>query len=256
MAKSLPQRRDISPKLDAADLEFQKVAKEKARVMAEDGRFMHGKMLSQNLLQERYENELKQEFASFRKQLKNGASKIVETLRALSVKNPLLFADDVMSAFRGLSKLSLDQAFTEKISQGISLQELANVSDETIDKLYQGAKSLYENASYEDAGDAFLFLSNLNPKKYVFWLGLANARYFLKRYDEAVKAYTNACDTNPSDLTCVRLASRSWAMLGETGKALDVLDRALLVSRQNQEFSNWKPILEEERAMLLAMRHR
>lgn len=256
MAKSFPQRKTLSPRLDAADLEFQKAAKEKARLMAEDGQLLQGKVLSQSLLQERYENELKQEFASFRKQLKNGASKIAEALRALSVQNPLLFADDVVSAFRSLSELSLDQAFTEKISQAISLQELANVSDETVDKLYQGAKSLYENASYEDAGDAFLFLSNLNPKKYAFWLGLANARYFLKRYEEAVKAYTNAYATNPSDLTCLRLASRSWAMLGETDKALDLLDRALLVSRQQQEFSNWTPILEEERATLLAMRHR
>ncbi len=258
MLNYMPLHKEPQKERDLIDQAFLNTAKEKARMMAEEALLKSGQILPLNVLQERFEKELEQEFTTFRKRLQNGSAKILESLQQLSIHHPELLAEDVTDAFTHISGLSEDiekdeQAFNEKIAQGVSLQELAQVSDETIDKLYQAAKNLYELKNYNDASDAFLFLTNINPKKFAFWLGLANALYCLKRYEEAIPAYTNAYTINPSNPNCYLYASYCHSACGEIEKAINTIDLALQTAEETKEFADWKPSLQEEKRRLGAI---
>lgn len=257
MQDPIPLKKDPPRELDAIDLGFQKSAAQIASTMADEELLKPGQMLPHNVLQERYQKELEEEFTLFRKRLKNGASKIVDTIQELSTKEPNILSQDVVDAFYSISELSdvIDKdeaAFAEQTAQGITLQELAHISDDTIDKLYQAAKNLYEKTLYEDAGDAFLFLTNINPKKYAFWLGLANCLYCLERYQEALGPYANAGDTNPGDPNSYLLSSRCYAELGEFDNGIRALELALQAIEGNEEFRDWKISLQEEKARLVS----
>lgn len=257
MQELTPAKKQPPAELDAIDLGFQKTAKERAVAMADEELLKAGQILSQKALQERYENELMQEFATFRAHLKNGASKIIESLQELSVENPDLLADDVTTAFEHISGLAeiIEKDEAAFSSQDTSLQELAHVSNQTMDKLYQAARSLYQKAYYEDARDAFLFLTNITPQNHAFWLGLANCLYCLKRYEEALQAYACASSANPGDPASYFYTSRCYKELGEIDNAIEALDFAFEAVEANDEFTDWKPSLTQEKIRLAAMHH-
>ncbi len=216
---------------DAVDLGYKKIAAQRAHSMADEELARPGQLLPYNVLQERYQRQLEQEFALFRGRLKNGASKIVEMLQGTNS-----LSQDVVDAFYTISEH----------------KNLADIGDETVDKLYQAAKTLYEQTRYEDAHDAFLFLTNVNPNKYALWLGLANCLYCLERYREAIGPYANAGEVNPSDPNSYLLLSRCYSELGEFDNAARALDSALQAVEGNKEFYDWKVALQEEKAQVIA----
>ncbi len=245
--------------LEVIDQEFHDVAADFAKSIAEQEAHMPNQMLSKKALQQRYQQELELEFATYKKRLQNGAAKIVESLIGLSKDAPEMFATDVVDGLLRISGLSEliakdEQAFIDQLFSGITLQQLASVEDATVDKLYQGAKHLYDQKLFDDAADAFGFLTSLNPKIFAFWLGLGNAEFCRKRYDEALWAFAFACEANPTDPACHLLSSRCYYELGEIDNAINSIDLALYVIEGVDAYRDWNHKLEAEKKRLLIKR--
>lgn len=79
------------------------------------------------------------------------------------------------------------------IDAGQTLQEIIGYSDETMEGFYQIANKLYAEAKHEEAKDAFLFLTTMNPNIYAFWIGLGMSFQMIEEYEEAILAYEYAC---------------------------------------------------------------
>lgn len=238
------------------DKEFLDACSELAATKVTEELLMHpNSVLSQKALLERYQQEMLEELSTYKKRQKNGANKLIESLCELAKGQPELFTPEVIDGIERIGALSEriaadDKAFCDHILKGGTIQEFAGVDNKTMDCLYQGAKRLYELQLLEDAADAFLFLTGLNPDAHVFWLGLANAEFHRKNYKEALSAYDKVIERNPFDPSFHMALCECYEALGEKDKALRAVDLALAAIQNNPEFADWKQGLEEEKLRL------
>lgn len=212
-------------------------------------------LLPKKTMKERFEKQVDIELQSYRKKLDHGASLILESLIHMADKNPEFFSDDVaddLSRIISLSQLlknNKDQ-FAEDIKEEKSLQEIAKVSDETIEKMYQAAKKIYEEKQFSDACDAFGFLTLLNDKKYIFWLALANSHFFLKNYESALIAYAIASEINSADIFPHLHSSICYEEIQEFDNAIGELDVALYIISATEQHTDLKEQIEAKKAEL------
>ncbi len=212
-------------------------------------------VLPEKALVERYQQEIKDQFAAYRRRQKNGAQVLSDSLEELSKENPELFTDEVLDALERIAtlheKVAQDKkAFSDHIAKGGSIQEFANVDNTTMDCLYQGARRLYLHNEFSAAGDAFLFLTGINPDTYVFWLGLANSDFELKNYNEALSSYEKVIEKNPLDPSYHIALSQCYEALGQKDRAINTIHLALESLKDQPDFAVWKPGLEEEKIRL------
>ncbi|MEM1283715.1 MAG: SycD/LcrH family type III secretion system chaperone [Chlamydiota bacterium] len=83
-------------------------------------------------------------------------------------------------------------------SVDISLNDLRKFDDETIEGIYSFAYSYYENGWYDEAENLFRLLVSLRIRKYSYWKGLGATLQMLKKYEEAIEAYSWAAITDQS----------------------------------------------------------
>ncbi len=241
--------------MDALDKSFQEASTGLAVIMAEEEALKPNQIVSKEALQARYQKELQDEFTDYRKRLENGAAKLIGSLTELAKENPELFSQDVLDEIESIIALSEEMEtdegkLGEELANGTSLQELAHISDATIDKLYQGARRLYTLNNFTDAADAFKFLTSLNAKNSAFWLGLGNSEYSSGRYKEALYAFTYASQTNPTDPNCHVMSCRCYEALGEIENALNALDLVLFAIANQPEYADWTPWITSEKKRL------
>lgn len=241
---------------DAIDREYLEAVKAFAEEKVTEELLIHpNSLLPRQALFERYRNEMQQEFATFRRRQTQGALKLAQSLTELTTVQPELFSEEVFDEIKQISmladKIAADEAgYLEHIAKGGSLQQYADVSDATMDKLYYAAKYLYEKQLYDDAADAFYFLLGLNAEFTTFWLGLANAEFHRQRYKEALLAYDNAIQAESYNPLVHIAISQCYEALGDQDKAINTLEVGLAAAEANQEYANCKPSLEDEKIRL------
>ncbi len=261
MQEPMVPKEQPKPQPDTIDLEFQKAAAEVASSRAEEDLLKSGNtLLPKNALLQRYQKELEQEFATYRKRQEHGALVLNQSLEELAKTAPDLFSDTVVAGITlisGLSELIAEnrEKFASHLSTGGSLQEFAGVDDATMDTLYLAAKLLYEKSLFNDAADAFAFLCGLNPKKYVFWLGLGFSEFHCKHYQEAVNAFLVIKDATPEDPSLPLTLSSCYVELGLLYKALEALDFTLLAIEGKEEYSDWIDVVKQEKMRLTQIQH-
>lgn len=208
---------------DALDKKFEDSALERAKKNADEEACIPNQLLSRAMLIERYKNQLVEGFSRYRKGLSSGVFALIQSAKELGK------SDLVTQGLQKVSKLKNERSFNDQLEQGLTLQQLANIDDASLDALYEAAKHLYEAGRYEDAENAFQFLTCLNPKKYAFWLGLAGAQFYQNRFEEASKTYSDLVLKNPNDTTSHLLLIRCFEALGDFSKAVEAIEHALQV---------------------------
>lgn len=242
--------------IDDIDREYQETSAALAEAKVTEELLMHpNSLLPKKALFQRYQNEMQQEFTTFRRRQTNGALKLAQSLQELVLEQPELFTEEVFAEIDHIAALSDriasdELGYSEHIAKGGSLQGFAGVSDATMEKLYQAAKRLYEQQLFAEAADAFYFLVGLNGEFPAFWLGLANAEFHRKNYKEAIAAYANAIQSNSYDPSIHLSISQCYEALGENDKAISTLDIGLAAIESNEEYTNDKASLETEKMRL------
>lgn len=211
--------------------------------------------LSEKSLIERYQQEIWEKISTCKRRQKIGASKMSESLNELAMSQPDLFTPAVLEGIERISSLSTrvafdNKVFSEHILKGGTLQEFASADDTILNCLYLGAKRLYDKELLEEAADAFLFLTGLNPEAPSLWFGLANAEFYRENYTEALAAYTKAVEKNPYDLSFYIALSQCYEEMGEKDKALNAIDTALATIQDIPEYAEFRQGLEEEKFRL------
>lgn len=77
-----------------------------------------------------------------------------------------------------------------------NLEEILGVSKEIMGIYYECSRDILDQKMYENSGNAFLFLTMLNPYVYDYWIGLGLSEHLSGNYDIAIKAYSMAVLTN------------------------------------------------------------
>src|SRR5581483_1350690 len=101
----------------------------------------------------------------------------------MDLPDELRIPDDV------LEKLQEPETFRKYIEEGKSLQEIIGYSDELMEEMYQAACQVFREGHHQEAEDAFLFLTTINPYVYAYWLGLGMSYHLLEEYEQAILGY-------------------------------------------------------------------
>ncbi len=139
-----------------------------------------------------------------------------------------------------LDKLKDPELLRRKINEGKVLQEIIGYTPETMEKFYQVAYKLFQHQQYQEAGDAFIFLTTLNPYVYNYWLGLGMCEQLSHKYDGALIAYATAILINVENPVPHFHSAACYKELGDLGNALASLELAIMYAGKRPEHESIK----------------
>ena len=154
--------------------------------------------------------------------------------------DPLEEMEEYKIPKEALDKLKDPELLRRKINEGRVLQEIIGYSFETMEKFYQIAFKLFQHQQYQEAGDAFIFLTTLNPYVYNYWLGLGMCEQLSAKYDGALIAYATAILLNVENPVPHYHSASCYQSLGDYGNALASLELAIMYSGEHPEHASIK----------------
>lgn len=144
-------------------------------------------------------------------------------------------------------KLQHPESFQQHI-EGKSFQEILEFSDEQMEVFYNQASNLYQHHHFQEAIQAFTFLTTLNPFVVNFWIGLGMAEQRIEEYGNALLAYAMAMMVDSKNPLPHYQTALCYRALMQPEDALGYLELALLHCK-GEEWAHVK-----ERATLLKSR--
>lgn len=229
---------------------FADVAFNLAEVLAEQEMYLPNQLLPKRIFLERFQLQIAEELKSSQERLKKGPHALLEMLTELQeqIGQHELdheFVDELLKLLDLAAMIAHErQRFIDELCAGKTLQDMAGISDATVEKLYQAAKQLYEQKRMQEAADAFGFLTMINSEKHAFWLALGNSEYNLKNYEAALFDYAFAYRTNPEDHLCHIFSCRCYEELNDLDNAKNALELAIYVIGDNPDQQELKGSLE------------
>lgn len=136
-----------------------------------------------------------------------------------------------------LEKLRDPELLRRKINEGKVLQEIIGYTHETMEKFYQIAYKLFQHQQYQEAGDAFIFLTTLNPYVYNYWLGLGMSEQLSNKYDGALIAYATAILIKVENPLPHYHSASCYLALKDWVNAIASLDLAILYAGDHPEYA-------------------
>jgi type III secretion system low calcium response chaperone LcrH/SycD len=133
-------------------------------------------------------------------------------------------------------KIKDKQLLKREFSEGKNIQEILEFSEETMNKFYGAALSIFEKKEYQKAVQAFSFLAGVNPYHYDYWLGLGASIQHCHDYEAAIDAYEMAaiCQID-NPVPYFHLAKCLFAM-HDRNSALQAIDLAIEYSENQDQY--------------------
>ncbi len=139
-----------------------------------------------------------------------------------------------------LEKLKDPELLRRKINEGKVLQEIIGYTPETMEKFYQIAYKLFQHQQYQEAGDAFIFLTTLNPYVYNYWLGLGMSEQLCNKFDGALIAYATSILIKVENPISHYHSATCYTALKDYGNAIASLDLAIMYAGDHPEYASIK----------------
>lgn len=205
---------------------FVDVACNLASLLIDDEMTKPNQLMSKSSIESRFKQEVAQELLNTQERIKNGALVLFRENQRQELDKLITLASHIADH---------REMLIEALSSGRTIQEIAGISDDGLEMLYQTAKKLYEAKDFQQARDAFSFLCMLNSQKFAFWLGLGNSEFGLQNYDAALFAYAFVAEVNPEDYLCHLFSARCYEELQDKDNAINALELALFVIGADSE---------------------
>lgn len=149
------------------------------------------------------------------------------------------------------AKLKDKKLLLEELHAGKTAQQILELSNETMDKLYQAAYTLNEHKRYADAANAFLFLITLNPYDFNYWISLGIASQMCGQYEAAIDAYEIAAIYQIENPTPYFYMAKCLFSIHDRESALEAFNMAIEYANESIEHSELKRQAEAARDILL-----
>ena len=147
------------------------------------------------------------------------------------------------------AKLSDPEVIQKYVDEGKTFREIIGYSDETMDHFYQSARRLYENHKFQEACDAFLFLTTLDPFVPAYWLGMGLCEQINEDYQSALVAYGMAILSYKEDPYPHYYSAACYYALDDYENALRSLETALEYATE-EEHTEIKQLSEKAKQSL------
>jgi type III secretion system low calcium response chaperone LcrH/SycD len=190
--------------------------------------------------------------------MQRGMTEILHFLTSPTTHDPLAFSEETtqqLCQIAAIASVMSDNPseYLLLLARDKTLQEIFGLTDETMEKLYQAAKFIYEQQHYAESAAAFSVLCSINPSNHTFWIGFGNSEYFCQNYQMALVAYALAAQANPNDPMCHFFSAHCYEALKQKDHAINSLELALLTIGDLPEFSQWKQKAVEHKQRLSKM---
>ncbi len=116
-----------------------------------------------------------------------------------------------------------------------TLQEILEFSDEELVDFYAVGKESYERANYQEAGNIFVLLTQLNPKVGSFWSALGAAEEMNGDIEGASHAYIFGSELEMKTLAPYLHGAQCLVKLNKLEEAKKLLNRAIQRGTEEQQ---------------------
>jgi tetratricopeptide (TPR) repeat protein len=123
--------------------------------------------------------------------------------------------------------------------------EVLKISDSTVDKYYEICRNLLSEKRFEDAINAYAFLTFLTPVYSNFWLGLGIAEQSLQNYQETILAYAMAIATDPNNIPAYVNFAQCCIALGHKDVARQLCEKALELCPETADMKSERENIKE-----------
>lgn len=173
------------------------------------------------------------------------------TILSCLEKNPMSETPETLttSLIPDISDEDLAQIVVDFAQNGKTIRELKGMTREEMEAVYNVAYNVYSGGDYEKAQKIFQFLCFFDHLEKKYWLGLGSCRQMLKRYQEAIEAYTFAMLLDSDDPHPPFYAADCHIALGDREAAISGLTAALEWSGDSAEYQS----IRERAGALLAI---
>jgi len=142
-----------------------------------------------------------------------------------------------------------DEAYMMKhLDAGTPLQDLLGFTDEATLEFYETAKNILEQKRYEDAMNAFSFLTAINPYMSDFWLGLGMSQQQKSQYEDALSSYNIATSLEGSKIFPYLIAAHCCMEIKDFDKALDIIGEADKYAQEHNEETDSEQLKKDAQA--------
>lgn len=141
-----------------------------------------------------------------------------------------------------VERLKDPTALNQMLGEGKTFQEILGYSDDVIDKFYETARRLFEEQRYDEASEAFIFLTTLCPYTYNYWLGLGMSEQLNNEPSSALVAYGMAILTDPHPPISHYHSASCYKTIGDSQAAAASLEWAIACCEGKPEYDNWKSL--------------
>lgn len=125
-------------------------------------------------------------------------------------------------------------SFVNFLSEGTPLCQLFGFSTQGLTDFYEAAGRLLQANRFEDAKDAFFFLTMIAPQLSSCWLGLGYCYLQCREYEAALRACAQALDLNPDSPDHYLIFSRVFLEMKDFDKALEVCELGLIHAKEQK----------------------
>jgi hypothetical protein len=150
--------------------------------------------------------------------------------------------DDFIVKEDAIEKISDEEILMEHLESGKPLQEIFGFSNETTVEFYEAAKNILEQKRYEDAIDAFTFLTTINPYMADFWMGLGMAQQNNNEHDAALFSYSIGYTLEGGVIFPYVLAAQCCMEIRDFERALEVIGNAETYAEENADKQDTKQL--------------
>lgn len=159
-------------------------------------------LLPQEARQKKIENELQRDIELFQNKMHDGLKTCILPLEHCT-DLPLSMADviaELQKCFQPITNPKALADFGKNVFLGHSWKDQLGISDNCMQTLYQGARSLFESKDYVQAENAFFAICTIDPSQFAYWIGRGHSCYQNEHFQDALNAYAMASGFEPENI--------------------------------------------------------
>lgn len=207
-------------------------------------------LISRDTQKQKIAYEVESELRSFATRIAEGLKEIDSLVDKLSIYEPKIFTPEVILALKklcheesDLQKAAIRSLFAKEEKK--SIRELVGIDKTVVKALYRSGAELYNNKSFKEASAAFTVVTLMDVPAHDAWIGLGNSEFYCQRYQSALIAYAMAAWSDPKNPMCHIYSSHCYEALKQYENAVNALDIALHVIKNNPSYAAWIKQTEE-----------
>lgn len=195
-------------------------------------------LINQDQLKSKIKEDIKEQLTQFFERLIAGMNEVVETVQIISKIDKEILSDQVDNEMENLQDLF--KRLADSMHEGEPPNEASGLSTNTIRAFNRAAAFLYENQHFDKSAAVYALLAFIDPNEMAYWIGYGNSEYFNMNFYAALRAYAMAAEVNPQDPHSHLYSSHCFHMLGQQTLALDSVDKALNIIKENPSLKEWE----------------